>query len=85
MLTLNTHIIQIKEDEMDRALWNVWGRKETHREVCWGNMKERDYLKDVGVDGRIILSCILLWWYARAWTGPIWFMVGTSGGLLRTQ
>lgn len=85
MLTLNTRIIQIKEDEMDRALWNIWGRKEMHTGVCCGNLKEGDYLRDVGVDGRIILRCILLRWYARAWTGFIWFRVGTSGGLLGTQ
>ena len=42
MLTLNAHNIQIKEDEMDRALGNVWGRKEMRTGVCWGNMKERD-------------------------------------------
>jgi len=76
MLARNTHIFHIKEDEMDRALWNVWGRKEMHRGVCWGNMKERDCLKDAGVDGRIILRCI---------TEPIWFRVGTSDELLQTQ
>jgi hypothetical protein len=84
MLILNTHIIQIK-DVMDRALWNIWGRNEIHTGVCWGNLKERDYLKDVGVNGRIILRCILLRWYVKAWTGFIWFRVGTIGGLLRTQ
>ena len=66
-------------------LWNIWGRKEMPTGACWGNLKERDYLKDAGFDGRIILRCILLRWYARAWTGLIWFRVRTSGGLLRTQ
>jgi hypothetical protein len=28
----------------------------------WGNLRERDYLKDPGVDGRIILS-----WIFREW------------------
>ena len=26
---------------------------------CWGNMRERDYLEDTGIDGRIILKWIL--------------------------
>jgi hypothetical protein len=88
MLTLNTHIIQIKEYEIDWALWNLWGRgwgEEIHTGIYWGNLKERVYLKDAGVDGRIILRCILLRWYTRAWTGPVWFGVGTSGKLLRIQ
>jgi len=84
MLTLNAHIIQIKEDGMDRAWGNIWVRKDMRTGICWGNMKERDYLKDAGVDGRIILRCVLLRWYARSWTGPIWLRVGTNGGLLRT-
>jgi hypothetical protein len=30
----------------------------THR-VWWGNLKERDHLEDLYIDGRIILKCIL--------------------------
>jgi hypothetical protein len=26
-----------------------------HAEFCWGNLKERDHLEDVDVDGNIIL------------------------------
>jgi hypothetical protein len=32
----------------------------------WGNLRERDYLGDPGVDGRIILRCIF-----RKWVGGI--------------
>jgi len=30
-------------------------RGEVHKEYWWGNLRERDHLKDPGVDGRIIL------------------------------
>jgi hypothetical protein len=31
---------------------------EVHTGFWWGNLRERDLLKDPGVDGRIILRCI---------------------------
>jgi len=45
-------------------------------------MRESDHLEDPVVDGRIILSSIFRKWDVRAWTGLIWLMVGTGGGLL---
>jgi len=31
------------------------GREEVYVGVCWGKVRERDDLEDLGVDGRIIL------------------------------
>jgi len=46
-----------------------------------GNLRERDYLADPGVDSRIILR-----WIFRSgigeWTGLIWFRIGTGSGHL---
>jgi hypothetical protein len=28
----------------------------------WGNLKQRDYLEDQAIHGRIILSCFLMKW-----------------------
>ena len=29
-----------------------------HRGLRWGNLRERERLEDLGVDGRIILKCV---------------------------
>jgi hypothetical protein len=50
--------------------------------VLWGSLRERDHLKDPGVDGRIILRWIFRKWNVRLWTGSIWFRKGTVGGHL---
>jgi hypothetical protein len=47
-----------------------------------GNVKGRDHLLDLGMDGRILLECILLKYGGKVWTGCIWLRIGTSGGLL---
>jgi len=47
----------------------------------WGNLRERDHLRDPGVDGRIILR-----WIFRKWDGAmigfIWLRTGTGDGHL---
>jgi hypothetical protein len=43
-------------------MYCVWVRRETYTEFWWGNLRERDHLRDPGVVGRIILS-----WIFRKW------------------
>jgi hypothetical protein len=57
----------------------VRGIGAVHTVFWWENLRERDYLKDPGVDGRIILRWIFRKLNAKAWTGLIWFRIGRGG------
>jgi hypothetical protein len=37
-------------------------------ELWWGDVRERGYLKDLRVDGRVILKWIFEKWDGEAWT-----------------
>jgi len=61
-------------------MYHVWGRVEMCTGFWWGNLRERDYLENSGVDGRIILRWIFRKWDVRAWTGSIWFRIWIGDG-----
>jgi hypothetical protein len=48
----------------------------------WENRRERDYLGDPGLDGRLILRWIFRKWDVEVWTGLISLRTGTGNGLL---
>jgi hypothetical protein len=56
----------------------VWERREMHTEFWWGNLKDRNNLRVLEADGRIVLKSIIKKQGGRAWTGftKLWF--GTS-------
>jgi hypothetical protein len=60
------------------------GRGEIFYTIFWlENLKVRDHSEDLGVDGKVILECILgKWGGGKLWTGCICVRIGTSGGPL---
>jgi len=49
---------------------------------CWGNLRERDHLRDPDVDKRIILRQIFRKLDVVVWIGSSWLRIGTFGGHL---
>ena len=46
----------INQEECDGwGKWHIWGTGEVYTGFWWGNLRERDHLKDPDVVGRIIL------------------------------
>jgi hypothetical protein len=62
----------------------VWGRRDVYTAFWWGNLRERNYLKDVRIYGRIILKWTLKNWDGGTWTGLVWLRIGTDGVLVNT-
>jgi hypothetical protein len=40
-------------------VWYIWGRTEIHTSVWWGNLKDKDRLENVVVEGITILKKIV--------------------------
>jgi hypothetical protein len=48
------------ENVMGAGMWHIWGRSDVHTELCWVNWKFRDHLEDLGIDGRIDISNLVI-------------------------
>jgi hypothetical protein len=46
----------------------------------WVNLRERNHLEELGVDGRIILLWIFRKLDVGAWSGSNWLRIGTGDG-----
>ena len=57
-------------------------RGEAYTRFWWGNLRERDHLRDLGLDGRIILRWFFRKCYVEVWTGSSWLRIGLGGGHL---
>jgi hypothetical protein len=57
----------------------------TRRGVCGvlvGRAEKKNHSEGPGIDGSTILRCIFRKWDVGAWTGLMWFRIGTGGGLM---
>jgi hypothetical protein len=61
---------------------HVWETGKFHSGILSGDIRERDHLEDLDVDGNIILSLIFKNLDTETWTGLAWLSIGTGGGLL---
>jgi len=55
------------------------GRWDVYTGFSWGNLRKKDHLEDLGVDGTIILILTFGKWDVGVWTGSIWLRIGTGG------
>jgi hypothetical protein len=53
-----------------------------HKVFWFENLKGREYLEDLGADGKIILEWTLGKWVGKVWTECIWLKIGTSDWFL---
>jgi hypothetical protein len=58
------------------------GREKAYTGFWWGNLKERGYFGDPGIDGRILLKWIIRKCDVRVWIGSRWLRIDTGGGHL---
>jgi len=63
-------------------MWHIWVRKRGCIGSWWGNRREREHWRDLGVDGWIILGWISRRWDVGIWTGLGWPRIETGGGRL---
>jgi len=56
------------------------GRVEVYTGFWWGNLKERDYLEDPGVNEKIILRWLFKKWDVSTWAGLMWLRIGQEAG-----
>jgi hypothetical protein len=58
ILWLTKYYLEDKiKDRMSRTVRR--GKRRGVYSMWWGNLNERDYLEELGVDGKVILKCIL--------------------------
>jgi hypothetical protein len=69
---------------MGRTCGTNWEKRNAYRDLM-GNLKKRDHLEDLVVDGMMTLKQIFKKQDGRACTGLIWLRRGRSGGLLWTR
>jgi hypothetical protein len=52
-------------------MWHVRETADVHKVFWWGDLKKRDHLEDLGIEGTIILQWVFEKWDRETWTGLI--------------
>jgi hypothetical protein len=60
-------------------MWHGWKARWVQTGFWWGDLRGRDHLEDLVVDGKVILKFIFKW-DVRSWTGFIWLRIRADGG-----
>jgi hypothetical protein len=63
-------------------MWHAWERGKTCTGFWCESPKEKDHLKDQGVNARMGSKWTLRRLVGRGWSGFSWLRIGTVGGLL---
>ena len=67
----------------DSYIREKWCRNNGRKGFWWGNLRERNHLEGLGVDGKKILRWIFSKWDVGAWTNWIDLLrIGTDSGNL---
>jgi len=78
-------VLSNQGNEMGGVCGTYGGERKIHTRVWWGNLKDKDRLEDVIVEGTIILKKICEKQDGRAWSGLIWLRRGASGAMLQAR
>jgi hypothetical protein len=63
-------------------MWHAWERRENCTRFWRESLKERDHLKDHGIDERMEFKLVLGKVGVQGWSGFRWLRIGTDVGLL---
>ena len=59
-------------------MWHVWDKGEVSTRISWRELREREHLEGIGVNGKIILKYTFKRWDKEAWIGLLWLRVKTA-------
>jgi hypothetical protein len=67
---------------MGVACGTYWRQERCIQGLWWGDLREKDDMEDLRMDGRIELKLMFKKWDGESRTALTWLRIGTGGGLL---